>query len=93
MNEFPGAFADWDNTARYGSTATIVQGATPDRFRHWFCKLVEELSNRPGDSNYLFFNAWNEWAESAYLEPDEKFGTAYLEVIRDAITESPGKSQ
>ena len=93
MNEFPGAFADWDNTARYGSTATIVQGATPDRFRHWFCKLVEELSNRPDDSNYLFFNAWNEWAESAYLEPDEKFGTAYLEVIRDAITESPGKSQ
>lgn len=92
-NEFPGAFVDFDNTARYGNRSIIIRGATPKKFRGWFSKLADALSNRPDDMNFLFFNAWNEWAEGAYLEPDEQFGTAYLEVIRDTVTESTGNVQ
>ena len=83
---FPGAFVDWDNTARYGNRATIFVGATPDRFKYWFQKLVDSVSNRPGNMNYIFFNAWNEWAESAYIEPDEKYGYQYLEAIQDVLS-------
>ncbi len=85
---FPGAFVDWDNTARYGSRATIFSGATPERFKYWFQKLVDTASNRPDDMNYIFLNAWNEWAESAYLEPDEKYGYAYLEAVQDVLSGS-----
>lgn len=84
-NVFPGAFVDWDNTARYGRRATIVNGATPDRFNYWLKKLVIATSDRPDDLNYIFLNAWNEWAECAYLEPDEKYGLQYLEAIKDVV--------
>jgi len=83
---FPGAFVDWDNTARYGSRATIIEGASPERFKYWFEKLVKTVSQRPDDINYIFINAWNEWAESAYLEPDEKYGYAYLEAIQEVLS-------
>lgn len=85
-NVFPGAFVDWDNTARYGSRATIIQGASPERFKYWLNKLVKTVSEKPDDMNYIFLNAWNEWAESAYLEPDGKYGYAYLEAVKDIVS-------
>jgi len=84
-NVFPGAFIDWDNTARYGNRATIISGASPERFKYWFHQLVENMSSRPDNVNYIFLNAWNEWAECAYIEPDEKYGHAYLEAIKDVL--------
>lgn len=85
-NVFPGAFVDWDNTARYGSRATIFTGASPERFKYWFRKLVDSVSNCPDEKSYIFLNAWNEWSEAAYIEPDEKYGYAYLEAIHDVLS-------
>jgi len=87
-NELAGAFVDWDNTARYGSRATIIQGASPERFKYWLERLVKIVAKRPAGARYIFLNAWNEWAESAYLEPDEKYGCAYLEAVRDTLQAS-----
>lgn len=85
-NVFPGAFVDWDNTARYGNRSTIITGASPDKFRAWLTRLQAEISTRPVDMRYIFLNAWNEWAECAYIEPDERYGYAYLEAIRNVLT-------
>lgn len=82
---FPGAFVDWDNTARYVKRARIFKGASPERFAYWFRQLVEVTSRRPPDERMIFLNAWNEWAESTYLEPDERNGFGYLEAVRDAL--------
>lgn len=82
---FPGAFVDWDNTARYQKRARIFKGASPERFAFWFRQLVEVTSRRPEPERVIFLNAWNEWAECTYLEPDERNGLGYLEAVRDAL--------
>ena len=84
-NTYPGAFLDWDNTARYGRRATIFEGASPERFEHWFQILVRLVEARPEKEHWIFVNAWNEWAEGTYLEPDTRHGHGYLEAIRRCV--------
>ncbi len=31
----------------------------------------------------IFINAWNEWAEGNHLEPDQKNGFAFLQVVKE----------
>jgi Glycosyltransferase WbsX len=85
LTTFPGAFVDWDNTARYKKSATIFRGASPDSFCHWFSKLMESMPRRNLPENFIFLNAWNEWSESAYLEPDEQYDYQYLEALRRCL--------
>ena len=80
-----GAFIDWDNTARYGRRATVFKGANPERFESWLRQLFRALQDRPESQRFVFINAWNEWAEGTYLEPDTKYGYAYLEAIRNSL--------
>jgi hypothetical protein len=82
---YAGAFVDWDNTPRYERSARIVLGASPERFRFWLTQLVDSVSAEPPDHRLIFINAWNEWAEGAYLEPDERYGHGYLEAVRAAV--------
>jgi hypothetical protein len=85
LTTFPGAFVDWDNTARYGRRARLFKGASPERFRYWFSRLVNVTATRPVNERFIFLNAWNEWAEGTYLEPDERHDTQHLEIVRDVL--------
>lgn len=82
-NIYAGAFIDWDNTARKGIKGSIANNANPINFKKHFRILYKNAiaSNTP----YIFINAWNEWAEGTYLEPDIKYEYAYLEVIKDTV--------
>jgi len=82
-----GVMCGWDNSARRQFKSDIFHGSTPVIFRKWFEAAYQGSLNRklPTKKPILFINAWNEWAEGAYLEPDVKYGTAYLEAIDSVI--------
>lgn len=80
-----GIMLGWDNTARRGREAHICHGASPMRFRFWLSNLIANAhSKNPDGESLIFINAWNEWAEGTYLEPDRKNGLSYLEAVRSA---------
>ncbi len=81
-----GAMLGWDNTARRLTAARIFTGCTPMRYRGWLKQIVQQENQHNKDSeSLLFINAWNEWAEGTTLEPDQRFGTAYLEATHSVI--------
>ena len=82
-NVFSGAFTGFDNTPRNGMRGTIITGANPKIFRNNLKKLLKKSFVR--GSEYVFINAWNEWGEGMYLEPDEENGYAYLEAVKEAL--------
>ena len=88
MTTYPGAFVDWDNTARYKDRATIYEGANPERFEYWLGELIKSMPSRDLPEPYIFLNAWNEWAEGAYLEPDQKYEYKYLEATKRVLTKN-----
>lgn len=81
-----GAFVDWDNTARKGDKSTIFEGASPEKFKDNLVRQIQRSKELKND--ILFVNAWNEWSEGAYLEPDKRYGYAYLHAVRNAILET-----
>lgn len=78
-----GAFVDWDNTPR-SKKGLVYDGASPEKFGAYFKRLVQKVE-KEYDEKFIFINAWNEWAEGAYLEPDERYGYSYLENLKQAL--------
>jgi hypothetical protein len=86
---FPSVMVGWDNTARRARGATIYHGATPERYEHWLRVTADALSGVRAEENYLFILAWNEWAEGNHLEPDQRYGRAFLEATRSVLVAEP----
>lgn len=77
-----GVTPGWDNTARRRSKATVYVGSSPRGYAEWLAAARAEEEDQRGCEGLVFINAWNEWAEGAYLEPDEASGHAYLEATK-----------
>ncbi len=83
---FRGAMLSWDNTARKPQAADIFADFTIADYRRWLAALCQEARREPDpDKRMVFVNAWNEWAEGTHLEPDQRFGFAYLQATHDAL--------
>lgn len=79
----------WDNRARRKQGANIFVGSSPEKYKHWLRRAIENTNSRMmGEERIVFLNAWNEWAEGCHLEPDEKYGHAWLQATSDALRES-----
>ena len=76
----------WDNTARTLSNATIFNNSSPGLYKEWLDNVIKYTKNNYSkDNQFIFLHSWNEWAEGAHLEPDQKYGFAYLEATLDVL--------
>ena len=66
-----GIYFEWDNTPRHKYKGYVITAPSKDLFD----KYVEKIKN----DEFVFINAWNEWAEGMMIEPTEELGTRYLE--------------
>jgi lipopolysaccharide biosynthesis protein len=83
---FPCVMPGWDNSPRRGSGAVIYNGSTPDLYGKWLEETLVREARHNGAKSLVFVNAWNEWGEGAHLEPDQRWGRAYLEAHLAAVT-------
>jgi len=84
-DDYPITLPNWDNTPRSGGRGLVFQNSTPELFRGHLHDAISRVADRPSDQRIVFLKAWNEWAEGNYVEPDQKWGRAYLEVIRQEL--------
>lgn len=83
----PTVFPSWDNTARRGENAHLYVGSSPDNYAAWLAEAAHHAIEKPVAHNrsVVVVNAWNEWAEGAHLEPDQRNGHAFLRTTSDIL--------
>ncbi len=80
------ALPGWDNDARREGAGMVLHGSTPAKYQAWLEALVDRTATHSFFGERLVcVNAWNEWAEGAYLEPDLHYGAAYLNATGRAV--------
>ena len=84
VDSYPNVTMGWDGTPRnYGGS--FVTDNTPERFEEALRRARSWLDKHPESKGILTLNAWNEWAEGGYLEPDTVHGTKYLDAVREVF--------
>jgi hypothetical protein len=89
---FPNVSMGWDSSPRteqgmpfenlgYPYTP-VISNSTPAAFEKALEAAKDFLQEHPESKNILTINAWNEWTEGSYLEPDMINGMGYLEAIK-----------
>ena len=81
----------WDNDPRREGKGLVLHEATPEKYQGWLEALVAYTArNDFYGERIICVNAWNEWAEGAFLEPDIHFGAAFLNATGRAICRAGG---
>jgi Glycosyltransferase WbsX len=87
FKQYPCITPSWDNSARKKHNAIILNNSSPRVYGKWLKEILKKIRPFSKEENFLFINAWNEWAEGNHLEPDLKWGHGYLEETKNALDE------
>ena len=86
VRSHPCLLPNWDNTPRSAVSGLVLHGSTPVLFRRHVLRALDQVASDPSEERIIFIKSWNEWAEGNHLEPDQRFGRGYLEVLRDGVS-------
>lgn len=86
-HQYPWVMPDWDNTPRAQTDGWLFEDSSPELFGQLCTKAFRETENKGTGEKLVILKSWNEWAEGNYLEPDQKYGTAYLEAFKNSLFE------
>ena len=86
---FPTVSIGWDDTPRklhLGKEDVVHLNATPQSFGAYLQRAREYVRKHPEQPKLIIINAWNEWVEGSYLEPDMRCGYGYLESVKNVMS-------
>ena len=78
--------SNWDDRPRARQNALVITGKTPDLFEKHCRASLNYIDKR---NNLAIIEAWNEWGEGSFIEPDKEFGFAFLDRVRRVYTDAP----
>ncbi len=84
-NVYPTVMPGYDRTARIGNGEGIYINNTPQNFKKHFTDAINIVKDKPKEHQIIFINAWNEWAEGCFLEPDLTYGHGFLDALHDTL--------
>lgn len=84
---FPCVMPSWDNSPRrQNGNSIIFLNSCPGLYGKWLKNATEKFLPYSPDENFIFINAWNEWAEGNFLEPSQQYGHEYLMATKEALS-------
>jgi hypothetical protein len=83
----PNVSVGWDNNPRYPPQieTPYITNSTPEKFKKYLIKAKQYIDNHPRQPKLITINAWNEWAEGSYLEPDTLYKMKYLDAVKEVF--------
>ncbi len=89
-NVYPTIIPNWDHTPRTGRKGLVFNNSTPELFSRHLKSVGDVLAKKKNEDKIVFIKSWNEWAEGNYMEPDLRYGTAYLERLKEFLLAQSG---
>ena len=86
-NIYPTVVPRWDKTPRLGKQAYVYTGSTPELFEKSVRKAVDAVKMKAPEHRIIFLQAWNEWGEGNFMEPDLEWGNKYCDALAEALFE------
>ena len=86
-NIYPQIIPRLDRTPRSGKDARIYTNNSPKKFKASVENVLKSISNKDYEHRVMFLQAWNEWGEGNYMEPDLKFGNEFIDALREVIVD------
>ncbi len=85
MTYFPNLTVSWDANPRFPFKAGYINNSTPEKFKKYLIKAKKFIDDNNIEPKIVTINAWNEWSEGSYLEPDKTWGYGYLEAVKSVF--------